>query len=132
MNPKWASIIGMFIINFLGAGQAYALSTTIELNNNKLTSVPLISAGSTGTLTPAAPNPVAASSSQIIVSDSASPLVDAGALNYLDCRFNWSVLDMGGYYSFSIGATPAGNCVGTVLIQDVYTGEYSIRFDIYP
>jgi hypothetical protein len=115
-----------FLLSF-AAGSASALSTTIEVVNNTTSNASLTSASYTGIITPALPNPLPAMSNSIHVSTS-SGLADAGTFYYAGCRFNWSVINQGGYYSFSIGAQPSSRCSSNILVQNVFTGEYSIQF----
>ncbi|WP_445363150.1 hypothetical protein ACJJIQ_23420 [Microbulbifer sp. ANSA003] len=109
---------------------ASTLSTSIELKNNTSSDNVLINGtNTTGFISPLFPAPAAANSSTFHTSTT-NGLADAGVLTYQSCRFNWSVIQMSGYYQFSIGATPSSKCSSDVLVQNVFTGEYKIRFNI--
>ncbi|WP_143729352.1 hypothetical protein [Microbulbifer sp. GL-2] len=109
---------------------ASTLSTSIELKNNTSSDNVLINGtNSTGIISPLFPSPAAANSSTFHTSIT-NGVADAGVLTYQSCRFNWSVIQMNGYYQFSIGATPSSKCSSDVLVQNVFTGEYKIRFNI--
>lgn len=106
------------------------LSTSIELNNNTSSNNTLINGSNvTGFISPVFPGPAIANSTSNHIS-STTGLADAGVLTYQSCRFNWSIIDIGSIYIFSIGATPSSKCSSRVLVQNVFTGEYSIEFNI--
>jgi hypothetical protein len=109
---------------------AATLSTSIELNNNTSSDNTLINGTNvSGIVTPAFPGPAIANSTSYHTSMT-NGLADAGVLTYRSCRFNWSIIDIGSIYTFSIGATPSSKCSSEVLVQNVFTGEYSIKFNI--
>ncbi|WKD48536.1 hypothetical protein [Microbulbifer spongiae] len=109
---------------------AGTLSTSIELKNNTSSDKTLIDGtNTTGIVTPLFPSPALANSTTFHTSIS-NGLADAGVLTYQSCRFNWSVIALGAAYTFSIGAEPSSRCSSEVLVQNVFTGEYQIRFNI--
>ncbi|WP_444929627.1 hypothetical protein ACJJIF_17810 [Microbulbifer sp. SSSA002] len=109
---------------------AATLSTSIELKNNTSSDNSLIDGtNTTGIISPAFPSPATANSSTSHTSTT-SGSVDAGVLTYQSCRFNWSIIQIGSTYRFSIGATPSSKCSSDVLVQNAFTGEYQIRFNI--
>ncbi|MFA0813463.1 hypothetical protein [Microbulbifer epialgicus] len=109
---------------------ASTLSTSIELKNNTSSDNALIhGTNTTGIISPLFPSPAVANSSTYHTSTT-DGVADAGVLTYQSCWFSWSVIEINGYYHFAIGATPTSKCSTDVLIQNVFTGEYKIRFNI--
>lgn len=109
---------------------AGTLSTSIELKNNTSSDKMLISENNTtGDIFPSLPNPIPANRTASFTSSS-NGAVDAGVLTYQQCRFNWSVIELGTIYKFSIGAEPSSRCSSEILVQNVFTGEYKIKFNI--
>lgn len=116
-------------VNSLSA-LAGTLSTSIELKNNTSSTKTLISGtNTTGHISPLFPNPALPNSVTFHTSTS-NGAADAGVLTYSSCRFNWSIIELGTIYTFSIGAKPASRCSSDVLVQNVFTGEYQISFNI--
>lgn len=122
--------VALFLISNSISALAGTLSTSIELKNNTSSDKTLIDGtNTTGIVAPLFPSPALANSTTFHTSIS-NGLADAGVLSYQSCRFNWSVIELGAAYTFSIGAEPSSRCSSEVLVQNVFTGEYQIRFNI--
>lgn len=108
-----------------------ALTTSVEFKNNTSSSERLISGNNvSGTITPAVPFRLEAFSSSSHLSNTPGDSVDAGVVTYSSCRFNWSTIKVGSFYTFSAGAEPKSSCRVDVLQQNAFTGQHTLKFSI--
>jgi hypothetical protein len=111
----------------LSAAQVQAAPVTnITVNNDRSTSVTRTGTlNVSGYLSPLPQTTIPAGGFDAFGSYT-SGTADAGVLYYGGCRFNWSKIQNGGVWTFSLGATPASTCVATSTVKNPFTGDYSI------